>query len=195
MSVEERPTKGAREPDGERHAATRGRDGAEVLDGLDVIEGPDGIDGIDGIEGVRAVRPGPGGNCSSAGSTLDLLFAGAAVAGAIVAAVAAVVRERAAPTKSAPPPTKPHEAEADPSSEHGSGDSSDSSDSGTSSSSSSGSGNARPGGMGTSGGLRGCPPRCACFGSGARCGFFFFAMARAERTRAPRTPRKHIASE
>lgn len=45
--------------------------------------------------GVLAVRPGPGANCSSIGSTIDILFVAGTVAAAVVAALAAL----------APPPT------------------------------------------------------------------------------------------
>ena len=40
-------------------------------------------------EGVLAVRPGPGANCSSVGSVVDMLFAAAVVAGVAYASVAA----------------------------------------------------------------------------------------------------------
>lgn len=40
-------------------------------------------------EGVLAVRAGPGANCSSIGSVIDLLFGTAIVAGVVYAAVAA----------------------------------------------------------------------------------------------------------
>ena len=36
-------------------------------------------------EGMLAVRPGPGANCSSVGSVVDMLFAAAVVAGAVYA--------------------------------------------------------------------------------------------------------------
>jgi hypothetical protein len=44
-------------------------------------------------EHVRAVRLGHGANCSSVGSVIDTLFLGAAVGGAIFAAVCAAMRD------------------------------------------------------------------------------------------------------
>jgi hypothetical protein len=41
---------------------------------------------------VRAVRVGHGANCSSVGSVIDTLFLGAAVGGAILAAVCAAMK-------------------------------------------------------------------------------------------------------
>ena len=52
-------------------------------------------------EHVRAVRLGHGANCSSVGSVIDTLFLGAAVGGAVFAAVCAAVEEE----KSASPST------------------------------------------------------------------------------------------
>jgi len=46
-------------------------------------------------EGVLAVRVGPGANCSSAGSTIDILFYGSAIVGAIAVALAAAFPPRA----------------------------------------------------------------------------------------------------
>lgn len=40
-------------------------------------------------EGVLAVRAGPGANCSSIGSVIDLLFGTAVLAGVVYAAIAA----------------------------------------------------------------------------------------------------------
>lgn len=45
-------------------------------------------------EGVLAVRSGPGANCSSIGSVIDLLFGTAIVAGVVYAAVAAALPDR-----------------------------------------------------------------------------------------------------
>ena len=39
--------------------------------------------------GVLCVRPGPGANCSSAGSAIDVLFYGSAFVGALAVALAA----------------------------------------------------------------------------------------------------------
>lgn len=64
-------------------------------------------------EGIQAVREGHGANCSSIGSVIDTLFAGAVIGGAIFAAVAAALaREeikivgspKSAPPAPAPPP-------------------------------------------------------------------------------------------
>lgn len=44
-------------------------------------------------EDVRAIRTGHGANCSSVGSVVDTLFLGAAVGGAIVAAVLAAMKD------------------------------------------------------------------------------------------------------
>ena len=54
-------------------------------------------------DGVLAVRVGPGANCSSIGSVVDLLFAAAAIVGATYAAIAIAIGD--APT--APPPPAP----------------------------------------------------------------------------------------
>jgi hypothetical protein len=45
-------------------------------------------------EGVLAVRIGPGANCSSAGSAIDLLFYGSVVVGAVAVALAAAFPPR-----------------------------------------------------------------------------------------------------
>jgi hypothetical protein len=44
-------------------------------------------------ENVRALRLGHGANCSSVGSVIDTLFLGAAVGGAVFAAVCAALRD------------------------------------------------------------------------------------------------------
>ncbi len=46
-------------------------------------------------KGVLAVRLGPGANCSSAGSAIDVLFYGSLVVGALAAALAAALPPRA----------------------------------------------------------------------------------------------------
>jgi hypothetical protein len=54
-------------------------------------------------KGVLAVRRGPGANCSSIGSVVDLLFGAAVVGGAIWAGILASLKDRAiavAPTES-----------------------------------------------------------------------------------------------
>jgi hypothetical protein len=59
-------------------------------------------------EGVLAVRVGPGANCSSAGSAIDVLFYGSVIVGAIAVALAAAFpprdpdREEPAPLPEAP---------------------------------------------------------------------------------------------
>ena len=45
-------------------------------------------------EGVLAVRVGPGANCSSAGSAIDVLFYGSVLVGAIAVALAAAFPPR-----------------------------------------------------------------------------------------------------
>jgi len=49
-------------------------------------------------DGVIRVRIGPGANCSSAGSAIDLLFYGSAVLGAIAVALAATLPVGDAPS-------------------------------------------------------------------------------------------------
>jgi len=49
-------------------------------------------------KGVLAVRLGPGANCSSAGSAIDVLFYGSLVVGALAAALAAALPPRAPDT-------------------------------------------------------------------------------------------------
>ena len=46
-------------------------------------------------EGVLAVRVGPGANCSSAGSAIDILFYGSVIASALAVALAAALPPRA----------------------------------------------------------------------------------------------------
>ncbi len=58
-------------------------------------------------EGVLAIRPGPGANCSSAGSAIDILFYGSVVVGAIAVALAAAFPPREPveePSSTEPPP-------------------------------------------------------------------------------------------
>lgn len=50
--------------------------------------------GLDLPEGVLAVRVGPGANCSSAGSAVDVLFYGSVIVGAIAVALAAAFPPR-----------------------------------------------------------------------------------------------------
>ena len=51
-------------------------------------------------EGVLAIRLGPGANCSSIGSVIDILFVSAAIGGAVMVALAAALRPPVEP----PPP-------------------------------------------------------------------------------------------
>ena len=44
--------------------------------------------------GVLAIRRGPGANCSSIGSVVDILFGAAVLGGAVYAAIAASLRDR-----------------------------------------------------------------------------------------------------
>ena len=46
-------------------------------------------------EGVLAVRVGPGANCSSAGSAIDILFYGSVIASALAVALAAAFPPKA----------------------------------------------------------------------------------------------------
>ena len=55
-------------------------------------------------EGVLAVRVGPGANCSSAGSAIDILFYGSALVGAIAVALAAAFPPREPERDDEPPP-------------------------------------------------------------------------------------------
>jgi hypothetical protein len=74
--------------------------------------------------GVLAVRAGPGGNCSSAGSAIDVLFYGSMIAGALAVALAAAfppdapvtMGPQAAPNPGAPdaPVPEASEGEGDP---------------------------------------------------------------------------------
>jgi len=52
-------------------------------------------------QGVLSVRAGPGGNCSSAGSAIDVLFYGSVIVGALAVALAA-----AFPPEAKDPPVK-----------------------------------------------------------------------------------------
>jgi hypothetical protein len=58
-------------------------------------------------EGVLRVRLGPGANCSSAGSAIDLLFYGSVAVGALAVALAAAFPPRADEPPAPPPPADP----------------------------------------------------------------------------------------
>jgi hypothetical protein len=72
-------------------------------------------------EGVLAVRFGPGANCSSAGSAIDVLFYGSVLVGAIAVALAAAFPPREPPdegngepgSRDAPTPPGPGRAVGD----------------------------------------------------------------------------------
>ena len=53
--------------------------------------------------GVLAVRSGPGANCSSIGSVVDVLFGAAVVGGALYALIAATLAEREESERGRPP--------------------------------------------------------------------------------------------
>jgi hypothetical protein len=75
---------------------TRGADAGDRDVGATEERPGDVIDPVTtrmGIEHVRAVRLGHGANCSSVGSVIDTLFLGAAVGGAIFAAVCAAMTD------------------------------------------------------------------------------------------------------
>ena len=63
-------------------------------------------------EGVLAVRMGPGANCSSAGSAIDVLFYGSVLVGAIAVALAAAFPPREPPREDEPPGPEPAKPEA-----------------------------------------------------------------------------------
>lgn len=58
-------------------------------------------------EGVLAVRVGPGANCSSAGSAIDVLFYGSVIVGAIAVALAAAFPPREVGHDGEEPPRHP----------------------------------------------------------------------------------------
>lgn len=53
-------------------------------------------------DGVLAVRLGPGANCSSAGSAMDVLFYGSVVVGALAVALAAALTPKERPPEDTP---------------------------------------------------------------------------------------------
>ncbi len=57
-------------------------------------------------EGVLRVRTGPGANCSSAGSAIDVLFYGSVIAGALAVALSA-----AFPPREPPPPSNDEQSD------------------------------------------------------------------------------------
>jgi hypothetical protein len=59
------------------------------------VTAPEPIEPPELPEGVLAFRAGPGGNCSSAGSAIDVLFYGSLFVGALAVALAAAFPPRA----------------------------------------------------------------------------------------------------
>lgn len=64
-------------------------------------------------EGVLAIRRGPGANCSSIGSVIDILFVSAAVGGTLLVALAAAMDPRAREDQPAAPEATPDADEPD----------------------------------------------------------------------------------
>jgi hypothetical protein len=95
-----------------RDDATDPTDPTEVREVRDVRE-----------ENVRSVRLGHGANCSSVGSVIDTLFLGAALGGAVFAAVCAAMKVEGITVVGArpppPPPTAPPTAEPEEAGEEG----------------------------------------------------------------------------
>jgi hypothetical protein len=58
-------------------------------------------------EGILVIRRGPGANCSSIGSAVEMLFLSAAVGAAVLAAVVAALKPRAEEATPAEPPASP----------------------------------------------------------------------------------------
>lgn len=58
-------------------------------------------------EGVIAVRFGPGANCSSIGSVVDILFVSATLGGALLTTFAALSSPKAKPTPAPSPASSP----------------------------------------------------------------------------------------
>ncbi len=67
----------------------------------DPLRPPTTVDALP--RGVRCVRPGPGANCSSIGSVIDVLFVAGALGGAALVAITAALAPRAEPAPEAPP--------------------------------------------------------------------------------------------
>lgn len=86
----------------------------------DTAREDDVLDEADEGDGILVVRRGPGANCSSIGSAVEMLFLSATVGAAVLAAVVAALRPRApeavdAHEKDPPPPSTPSRREDDPS--------------------------------------------------------------------------------
>jgi hypothetical protein len=87
-----------------------------------VSDSPDTLplDDASDDDGVLVVRRGPGANCSSIGSAVEMLFLSATVGAAVLAAVVAALRPQApeavdAHSNDPPPPAKPSARDDDPS--------------------------------------------------------------------------------
>ena len=71
-------------------------------------------DDDDTLSHVLAVRRGPGANCSSIGSAVEMLFLSATAGSALLVAVTAMLRpddDPAKPAEAPPPPAEPPAAE------------------------------------------------------------------------------------
>jgi hypothetical protein len=68
------------------------------------VEVAESDDAIIDVDDVLVVRRGPGANCSSIGSALDVLFFAAALSGVVLAVAAASFARAPAPS---PPPHRP----------------------------------------------------------------------------------------
>ena len=71
--------------------------------------------------GILAVRRGPGANCSSIGSAVEMLFLSATIGAAVLAVITAALRPMAREAVEAhdddppdPPPSPPHATRAEP---------------------------------------------------------------------------------
>ncbi len=63
------------------------------------------------VDEIVCVRRGPGANCSSVGSALDVLFVTAVAAGAILVAVSAALAEKRPARAAGEPASKPVEGD------------------------------------------------------------------------------------
>lgn len=85
---------------------------ARVVAGIDREEREPAMGAAVEPDEILIVRRGPGANCSSIGSALDVLFMTAALAGAILVGVAAALEERAPASKKDPPDREETDARA-----------------------------------------------------------------------------------
>lgn len=61
----------------------------------DSMTDPATTEDVGDVDGVLVIRRGPGANCSSIGSAVEMLFLSAAVGAAVLAAVVAAIKPRA----------------------------------------------------------------------------------------------------